>query len=74
MTALFSKLFLDHPRSVGESYFEHQTFALGFSLRLLGAGIAALIHAVLPFAFVTTASQMVRAMAAELEMRRRARV
>jgi hypothetical protein len=73
MSALISRLFLDHPRSVDESYFEHQAFAIGFAARLIGAGLAALVHAVLPFAFETTASRMVRAMAAELEARRRAR-
>lgn len=73
MTALISKLFLEHPRSVGETYAEHQAFAFGFAMRLIGAGMAALIHALLPFAFETTASRMVREIAAELEARRRVR-
>ena len=71
MSQMIGRLFLDHPRSVGESYFEHQSFAFGFAMRLLGAGLAALIHAVLPFAFETTASRMVREMAVELANRRR---
>ena len=33
---MFGRLFLDHPRSVDESYFEHLLFAGGFALRLLG--------------------------------------
>ena len=68
---MISKLFLDHPRSVGETYAEHQAFAFGFAMRLIGAGLAALVHAVLPFAFETTASRTVRAMVAEMDARKR---
>ena len=52
MKALFS----DHPSSVGESYLMHMLQAARFSGRLLLAGVACLIHAVLPFLFVKTAS------------------
>jgi hypothetical protein len=55
-------LFLDHPRSVDESYFEHLLFAGGFALRLLGAGLAALVHAMIPCLFEKTASQMITQM------------
>ncbi len=56
---MIARLFLDHPRSVDESYSEHAVFAFGFSLRLFGAAFAALFHAVLPFAFEKTASRIV---------------
>lgn len=59
---MFDKLFLAHPRSVNESYGEHLLFALGFALRLLGAGCAALVHALLPFCFEKTASRMIAQM------------
>ena len=49
-------LFSDHPSSVGESYLMHMLQAVRFSGRLLLAGVACLIHAVLPFLFVKTAS------------------
>lgn len=52
-------LFVDHPGSVGESYSEHLIHAAGFSGRLLLAGIACLIHALLPFLFVKTGSRAV---------------
>ena len=58
-THLMNRLFLDHPHSVDESYGEHALFASRFSLRLFGAAFAALIHAVLPFAFEKTASRIV---------------
>ena len=59
---MFGRLFLDHPRSVDESYFEHLLFAGGFALRLLGAGVAALVHALVPCLFEKTASQMITQM------------
>lgn len=52
-------LFLDHPRSVGESYTQHAVFAASFSARLLVAGLAALIHAFIPALFEKTASRIV---------------
>lgn len=51
-----SKIFTDHPASVGESYGEHLVMATGFGLRMVGAGLACLVHALLPFLFVRTGS------------------
>jgi hypothetical protein len=56
---MFARWFLAHPRSVGESYFEHLAMAGGFAVRLLGAGLACLIHALIPALFQTTASDTV---------------
>jgi hypothetical protein len=55
-----ARLFLDHPASVDESYFEHMRFAFTFAFWLGLAASAALIHAVLPFACETTASRIVK--------------
>ena len=52
--------FVRHPNSVGESYAEHAAFAGRFGATLMLAGLAALIHAVLPFAFERTASGIVK--------------
>lgn len=64
------RLFRAHPHSVGESYAEHGFFALRFAARLLIAGGAALLHAVVPCLCETTASRMVLAMHGELMARR----
>lgn len=56
---MITRLFLEHPRSVDESYAEHARFAAGFSLKLFVAGFCAMVHAVLPFAFEKTASRMI---------------
>jgi hypothetical protein len=60
MTARITRIFTDHPDAVGESYLEHMAFAGWFSSRLAMAAGAALVHAVLPFLFETTASRIVR--------------
>ena len=49
--------FTAHPASVGETYGEHCRFAFGFGVRMTVGGIAAMIHAVFPFLFVTTAGR-----------------
>jgi len=50
--------FLDHPRSVGETYFQHMKFAGWFASRLFLATMAAIIHAIIPCMFEKTASRM----------------
>ena len=63
-------LFTEHPEAVGESYFEHMGVALSFAGPLLSAGMAALVHAVLPFLCVTTASSTVKQLHARMVNRR----
>jgi hypothetical protein len=55
-----ARLFTAHPEAVGESYGEHLAMAAGFGLRMVLGGLACIVHAVLPFAFVTTASRTIR--------------
>lgn len=66
---MIARLFLDHPRSVDESYFAHARFAAGFGLTLLAAGAAALIHALVPALFETTASRLIRRLHDRIEGR-----
>ena len=68
---MIARLFLDHPRSVEESYFEHARFAAGFGLTLMAAGAAALVHAIIPALFETTASRLIRRLHARIEGRSR---
>ncbi|MEX0955222.1 MAG: DUF6356 family protein [Rhizobiaceae bacterium] len=63
MTARIAQLFTAHPETAGESYFGHMAFAAWFSSRLALAAGAALVHALLPFLFETTASRIVRELA-----------
>jgi hypothetical protein len=69
MRTTFERLFVDHPRSVNEGYLTHAGVALRFSLLLLGAGMAALVHAFVPALFKTSASSMIRKLHAEMASR-----
>jgi hypothetical protein len=51
--------FTSHPQSVGETYAEHAVMASGFGFKLILAGLACLVHAILPFLFVKTGSGMI---------------
>jgi len=56
---LLKRLFLEHPRSVGETYFEHQKAAWSIALPLLGGGVACLIHGIVPGLFLKTGSRTI---------------
>ncbi|MEM8653847.1 MAG: DUF6356 family protein [Pseudomonadota bacterium] len=68
---MLTRVFLTHPRSVDESYFEHALFAGRFALRLFGAAGAATVHAVIPALFEKTAGNMIRAMHDDMRNRGR---
>lgn len=62
----FSRLFLDHPREVGETYLQHMAASSAFGFRLLGLAGAAFAHAVVPGVHKSTVSTAVRAMAKDM--------
>ena len=62
MNRVMTHIFLDHPRSVEEGYFEHMRFAAGFAATLFVAAFAATIHALVPCLFEKTASRMIARM------------
>ena len=66
MPTTFERLFIAHPRSVNEDYLAHARVASRFALLLLGAGFAALIHAVIPALFETSASSAVKKLHREM--------
>jgi hypothetical protein len=53
------EVFTRHPRAVGESYREHIATAWSFGILLVGAGLACLVHGLLPFAFEHSASRCI---------------
>lgn len=69
MITTMKSLFLTHPRTVDESYFEHMAFAGRFSGKLFLAAGAALVHAILPFMFEKTASHMIAELYARTQNR-----
>jgi hypothetical protein len=54
-----SRIFTEHPASVGETYGKHMVTAFSFGLRMTLGGLACLVHAVLPFLFVKTGSRAI---------------
>ena len=67
---MINRIFLNHPKSVNESYIEHLRFAAGFSARLFAAGFCAFVHALIPCLFEKTASRMVSGLYAKTHNRR----
>jgi hypothetical protein len=61
--------FTRHPEALGETFIQHFGHALGYAGRMFLAGGAALVHAFLPFLFEKTASNMIKAMSAEMAAR-----
>ena len=53
------RAFSEHPASVGESYSEHLFRAVYFGTRMVFAGVACLVHGLLPFLFVRTGSRAI---------------
>ena len=71
---MFDELFLRHPRSIGESYAEHFVTAVGVGFKLILAGLACIVHALVPALCERTASSAVNALHARLANRARAAV
>ncbi len=55
-------LFLKHPHSIGETYFQHLKFASLSGAKLCVAGVACMIHAIFPFLFAKVASSVIKEM------------
>ena len=65
----FQLLFQEHPASCNESYIQHLINAALFGAKLVIAGIGCIVHAILPFLFVDTASNQVKKLNEELKSR-----
>ena len=63
-------IFTEHPKEVGETYFQHLRKALRFSLKLLLMSFQALLHAFIPCLCVTSVSEKVKKMSEVLESRK----
>ena len=66
MRRSLSRLFLDHPHEVGESYFQHLGAAWVVGFRLARMSATALLHGLMPCLAKTTVSGEIRALAATL--------
>lgn len=58
-SGVLDRLFLEHPRSLGLSWARHGGGAVRIGFQLIGAGIAALVHAIVPGWCTDTAGRRV---------------
>ena len=56
---MLDRLFMEHPRSLGLSWYRHGMGALKIGGKLIFAGCAALIHGIVPGIFTDTAGRTV---------------
>ena len=56
---MIGRLFKDHPRSLGMSWTEHAAGAVMIGARMVGAGLACIVHAIIPGWFTETAGRTV---------------
>ena len=68
---LADRLFLEHPRSLGMSWAGHGVGAVAIGVTLVAAGVACLVHAIVPGWFTQTAGKTVTGMYEHM-MRRKA--
>jgi hypothetical protein len=59
---LADRMLFEHPRSLEMSWASHGIGALAIGVRLVGAGCACLVHAVVPGAFTQTAGRTITGM------------
>jgi hypothetical protein len=56
---MLGRLFFDHPRSLGLGWAEHGIGAVVIGAKMIGGGLACLVHAVIPAVFTETAGRTV---------------
>jgi hypothetical protein len=66
---MIDRLFLEHPRSVGETYRQHFGVAAGTGLVMLGTAFALFVHALVPALFVRTGSATIKRLYGQLRQR-----
>lgn len=66
---MIDRIFLSHPRSIGESYGEHAAIAARFGATMMLGGAACILHALIPAMFPRTASDRVKKLYAQMVAR-----
>lgn len=56
---MFGRLFVEHPKTLGMSWAEHGIGAVVIGGRMVGAGLACIVHAAVPGLFTETAGRTV---------------
>jgi predicted PurR-regulated permease PerM len=66
----FLKYFTQHPSEMGETYWQHAKFALHISGQCCLVAIQAIVHAFLPFIWTWAASQRLKQIQEEINIRK----
>ena len=67
---MLARLFRDHPHSLGMSWAEHGAGAVAIGARMVGAGLACIVHAAVPALFTETAGRTVESLHAQMVRRK----
>ena len=59
----------EHLESVEENYFQHMFCAFGYGIKMILGGLGAIVHAVCPAIFQTTASRVNAELHSQLQAR-----
>ena len=59
---MLARLFRDHPKALGMSWAEHGAGAVIIGARMVGAGLACIVHAAVPGVFTETAGRTVKSL------------
>ena len=66
------RVFTEHPRALGMSWLAHGAGAVSIGARMVGAGAACLVHAVVPALFTETAGRTVEKLSEQMKRRKAA--
>ncbi len=66
---MFERIFIAHPRSVGETYGQHLAVATRFGATMIFSGLAVLLHGLVPAAFAHTGSSAIKRLYGEMKRR-----
>ena len=67
---MINRIFSEHPQSLGMTWASHASGAVNIAVRLIGAGVACLVHAIVPAWFTETAGRTVTQMYQEMARRK----
>jgi hypothetical protein len=65
-----ARLFVEHPRSLGMTWAGHGAGAAKIGAELMGAGLACMVHAVIPGCFTQTAGKTVTRIYDHIQIRK----
>jgi hypothetical protein len=67
---MLARLFRDHPKALGMSWAEHGAGAVAIGARMVGAGLACIVHAAVPGMFTETAGRTVQSLHDQMARRK----